>query len=235
MITISKNNRQIIHDILKCLPIFSDLFDEQLNKISAICKIQDFQKNDTIFLEGDYYKGFFIIIEGSIKIFKISVDGKESILHLLKPYESFGDVPLFEGAKYPVNAQALNDASLIFIPKEEFITLIKSNSTICFNMLVGFAKKMRHLTQKVEELSSKEVMNRFAGYLLDEINKSGTENLPEPFVKISISKKNIASYIGTITDTLSRLLKKLQDEKIIRVSGKSIFILDLKKLKALAR
>jgi CRP/FNR family transcriptional regulator len=102
-------------------------------------------------------------------------------------------------------------------------------------MLVGFSKKLRRLTQKVEELSTKEVTNRFARYLLEEIKKSGTENFPEPFIRINLSKKNIASYIGTITDTLSRLLRKLQEEKIIRVSGKSIFVLDLRKIKALAK
>lgn len=186
-------------------------------------------------MEGDPYKGFYILLKGSVKIYKISFKGKESILHLIKPSESFGDVPLFEGGNYPVNAQVMTDSILVFISHKEFIQLIKNNSTICFNMLVGFSKKMRRLTQKVEELSTKEVTNRFARYLLEEIKKSGTDNLPEPFLKITISKKNIASYIGTITDTLSRLLKKLQNEKVIRVSGKSIFITDMNKLKALAR
>ena len=227
--------QKISAETLKNLPLFSELTTQQSERIMSICKIINYKKNEILFFEGDNYKGFYILLEGSVKIYKISFEGKEAILHLIKQFESFGDVPLFDGGKYPVNAQAIADSVLVFVPHKEFVELIKNNSTICFNMLVGFAKKMRHLTQKVEELSSKEVMNRFAGYLLDEINKSGTENLPEPFVKISISKKNIASYIGTITVTLSRLLKKLQDEKIIRVSGKSIFILDLKKLKALAR
>lgn len=186
-------------------------------------------------MEGDPYKGFYILLNGAVKIYKISFEGKESILHLIKPNETFGDVPLFDGGNYPINAQVISDSVLIFIPHKEFIRLLRNNSTICFNMLVGFSKKLRRLTQKVEELSTKEITNRFARYLLEEIKKSGTENFHEPFIRINLSKKNIASYIGTITDTLSRLLKKLQNEKIIRVSGKSIFILDLDKLKALAK
>ena len=230
-----KNKQNISTETLCNLPLFSELTTTQSNRIISISKIINYKKNEIIFMEGDSYKGFYILLNGSVKIYKISFEGKESILLLIKPSESFGDVPLFEGGNYPVNAQVMTDSVLIFVPHKEFTMLIKKNPTICFNMLVGFSKKMRRLTQKVEELSTKEVTNRFARYLLEEIKKSGTDKLPEPFLRITISKKNIAAYIGTITDTLSRLLKKLKDEKIIRVSGKSIFILDLNKLKTLAR
>lgn len=232
---IVRNKQNISTEIFFNLPLFSKLTTQQAKRIISISKIINYKKNDIIFIEGDQYKGFYILLSGTVKIYKISFEGKESILHLIKPNESFGEVPLFEGGNYPVNAQVISDSELLFVPHKEFVQLIKKNPTICFNMLVGFSKKMRRLTQKVEELSTKEVTNRFARYLLEEIKKSGTENLPEPFVKITISKKNIASYIGTITDTLSRLQRKLQDERIIRVSGKSIFILDLKKIKVLAK
>lgn len=230
-----RDEQNISLETLRNLPLFSELTAQQSKQIISISRIINYKKNATIFREGDSYKGFYILLTGAVKIYKISLEGKESILHLIKPSESFGDVPLFEGGNYPVNAQAMAESVLVFIPHKEFIQLIKNNSTICFNMLVGFSKKMRRLTQKVEELSTKEVTNRFARYLLEEIKKSGKDKLPEPFLRITISKKNIAAYIGTITDTLSRLLKKLQDEKIIRVSGKSIFITDMNKIKNLAR
>lgn len=230
-----RNGQKISAETLNNLPLFSELTAQQSERIISISKIINYNKNEIIFMEGDPYKGFYILLKGTIKIYKISFEGKESILHLIKPYESFGDVPLFEGGNYPVNAQVITDSVLVFIPHKEFIQLIKDNSTICFNMLIGFSKKMRHLTQKVEELSTKEVANRFARYLLEEIRKVKTDNQPEPSVRINISKKNIASYIGTITDTLSRLLKKMQEEKIIRVTGRSISITDMNKLKALAR
>ncbi len=230
-----KNEQTISAATLRNLPLFSELTTQQSDRIISFSKIIHYKKNEIIFMEGDLYKGFYILLNGSVKIYKISFEGKESILHLIKPSESFGDAMLFENGNYPVNAQVLSDSVLVFIPHKEFIQLIKNNSTICFNMLVGFSKKMHRLTQKVEELSTKEVTNRFARYLLEEIKKAGNDNLPEPFIRFTISKKNIASYIGTITDTLSRLLKKLQNEKIIRVSGKSIFVLDLNKLKALTK
>ena len=101
-------------------------------------------------------------------------------------------------------------------------------------MLAGFAKRLRTLTQKVEELTTKEISGRLALYLMEEVKRAGAEKLPEPIIKLSIPKKNIAGYLGTITETLSRTFKKLQDEKIIRVSGKTIYVKDLNRLKKIA-
>ncbi|NJD22639.1 MAG: Crp/Fnr family transcriptional regulator [Melioribacter sp.] len=230
-----KTEQNISNDTFHKIPLFSELSSAQLNKITSISKVQKRSKDEIIFLEDNNYRGFFVLIKGSIKIFKISTDGKETILHIIKPPDTFGDVPLFEGGPYPINAQSITDSLLIFIPKNEFIELLKSNSTMCINMLAGFAKRMRALTRKVEELTTKDVVNRLAEYLLQEIKKAKTEKLPEPFIKLGVTKKNIAAYLGTITETLSRSLKKLQEENIIRPSGKSIFIKDFTRLKELAR
>lgn len=184
-----KNEQTISAATLRNLPLFSELTTQQSDRIISFSKIIHYKKNEIIFMEGDLYKGFYILLNGSVKIYKISFEGKESILHLIKPSESFGDAMLFENGNYPVNAQVLSDSVLVFIPHKEFIQLIKNNSTICFNMLVGFSKKMHRLTQKVEELSTKEVTNRFGRYLLEEIKKAGNDNLPEPFIRFTISKK----------------------------------------------
>ena len=102
-------------------------------------------------------------------------------------------------------------------------------------MLAGFAKRLKAMVNQVEDLTSKEIPNRLAKYILKEIKTAGTEKLAEPFVKLSVPKTTIAAYLGTITETLSRSLKKLQDEGVIRVNGKSIFVNDIKRLKDLAK
>ena len=222
-------------ETLKSLPLFSELSIEQMRKIFAISKLINVKKNSYIFREGDNYRGFFILLKGSVKVFKISPGGKEAIIHLIKRFDSFADAPMFEGGVYPVNAQAISDSILILIPKNEFLKLLSSSPAVCIRMLAGFSKRMRALTRQIASLTTAEVPARFAEYLLDEIKKSGTENLPEPFVKLNIPKKNIASYIGTLSETLSRTIKKMQDENIIRISGKIIFILDYARLKKMLR
>lgn len=223
------------NNTLKTIPIFSELSIEHLRKITAVSKIEKISSHKIIFNEGDYYRGFYIQLKGSVKIFKTSIDGKESVFHIIKPFNVFADIPLFEGNNYPVSAQTLEECILLFVPKDEFINLIKVEPDISLKMLAGFAKRLKSLIVQVEDLTIMEVKNRLAKYLLEEIKNNRTENLPEPFLKLSIPKSTLAPYLGTITETLSRTFKKFQDSKIIRVSGKNIFITDISELKKLAR
>jgi len=221
-------------DSLKALLMFSQLSDEQLQSISDISTIQQFLKGENLFRTGDNYRGFFILIEGAVKVYDFNQDGKETVIHIFKPVNSFADIPLFEGKDYPVCADSLTDIKVIFIPKEKFISLIKKHPEVSLKMLAGFAKRMKYLVKQIEDLSSKEVINRLAKYILLEVKKSGTEKLPEPFIKLEVPKSVIASYIGTITETFSRTLKKMQKDEIIRVQGKKIFITNPAALKKLA-
>lgn len=220
---------------LREIPMFSELNTEQLREVFSISILEKYTKGEMIFLEGDGYRGFYIVLKGSVKVFKSSPDGKEFILHLVRPPHAFADVPLFEGGNYPANAQTLEECVLLFIPKAEFLEIIRSNSSVSLNMLAGFAKRLRSMSRKAEGITLKEVSNRLSRYLLEEIKKNKSIDLPEPFVKLSISKSTLASYLGTITETLSRTFKRLQDDKVIRMSGKTIFIADTKKLRELAK
>lgn len=220
---------------LREIPLFTELSIQQLRQITSVSSLKRFSKHEILFRENDLYTGFYILLKGVIKVYKISSSGKESIVHLIKPFNVFADIPLFEGGNYPVNAEALEESLTLFIPKEKFLILIKENSDLCLKMLAGFAKRLKALVNQLEDLTSKEIPNRLAKYILKEIKSAGTEKLPEPFVKLSVPKSTIAAYLGTITETLSRAFKKLQNEGIIRVSGKKIFITDLKRLKELAK
>jgi len=225
------DNKDTLHNI----PLFSELSIDQLRIISSFSKLKYFDKRDRIFNEDEFYLGFYILLKGSVKVFKLSRNGKESVLHIIKPLTTFADIPLFEGGNYPVSAEALEESLTLFIPKEKFLELIYTQPDISLKMLAGFAKRLKSLINQLDDISSKEVPNRLAKYLLKEIKIAGTEYLPEPFVKLTIPKSTIAAYIGTITETLSRSFKKLQDEGVIRVNGKKIFVNDLKRLKELAK
>ncbi|MCX6151313.1 MAG: Crp/Fnr family transcriptional regulator [Ignavibacteriales bacterium] len=228
-------NRIIIKDKLRELHLFSELDTEQLMQIASISSIDCHKKNDVIFREGSIYKGFYILLKGTIKVYRKTSRGKELTLHIIKPFNAFADVPLFEGKIYPVNAQAVDDCTLLFIPGDGFKKLLLENPTICFKMLSGFAKRMRALTRKVEDLTLKDVSIRLAEYLINEVIRSGTEKLTEPIIKLVISKKTLASYLGTITEILSRTFHKLENEGLIRVADKKIFIKDFNRLREMAR
>ncbi len=220
---------------LRNLPLFTELGINELREISSFSVLKNFDKNDFIFLEGDKYTGFYILLKGTVKVFKVSPGGRESILHVINPPNSFADFPLFEGlVEYPVSAQALKKSVLLFVPRNEFIQFTRRYPEICFKIIAGFAKKMMSLTQRIEALTVSDVPNRLAKYILTlnkEQNKSSSDNSS---VTLSISKSTLAGYLGTINETLSRTFKKLSEENIIKVEGNIIHILNIKELKKTA-
>lgn len=230
--------------ILKKVYIFSGLDEVELDLLQKICREKTFNKGDIIFFDTEPYLGFYITVTGLVKIYKISKDGREHILHLVNSSNTFAEVPLFENFgevrddsyRYPANAMALEDETrVVLIPARKFTELLENDSKICIKMLSGFAKRLRHLNHHIEELTLKDVTKRVAGFILTEyINKRKAKSDAQPAIKLNISKNDLAAYLGTIIETLSRTFKKLQDEGIIDVEGKNIIIKDIGKLKETA-
>lgn len=220
--------------ILQDIPLFSELTVEELRKITKLSQLVNYKKQEYIFHEGEEFKGIFIVLKGIVKIFKISPHGKEYILHLLTKPHLFGDVPLFTGGECPASVQALEDSTLLFLPKNEFLGLLEDNPKLSFKIMTGFAKRLKSITVKAEDLSLKEVVNRLADYLVKEIQRTGKDELPEPFYKIPLSNPTLAGYLGTIPETISRAFKKLKDNDVIRTHGRTVFVKNYKELKELS-
>lgn len=220
---------------LSLIPLFSELSEKELEKVVSFCRIVNYLKNDFLFFQDDAYAGFYILLEGAIKVYKQTQDGKESVVHLIKPSNVFADIPLFEGKNYPVTAQSIEDSILIFIPKDNFLQLLTNHPEMSLKMLAGFSKRMRELIDQIEIISCKEVTNRLAKYLFTEISIRKIPTSDDVLLKLTVPKSTIASYLGTITETLSRSFKKLQDDNIIAVNGKNVHIKNLPKLIELSK
>jgi CRP/FNR family transcriptional regulator len=220
---------------LLSVPLFSEFEIAELRIISGFSSVRRYKKQQIIFLEGESYSGFYLVLKGKIKVYKISPDGRESIVHIVKPFDPFAEVPLFEQrTTYPVNAEALEESVLFFIPKDGFLQFIATHPQIYFKIITGFAKKLRELTNRLESITLNEVTTRLSQYLLDEIPEEQRGAGVIPSVVLTFTKSALAVYLGTAIETLSRTFKKLQDAGIIEVRGNTIVISDISKLKALA-
>ena len=213
------------------IPLFEGLPRPQIDDLAMIAVDRMFQRGQNIFFEGDDGAGFYVLISGRVKIFKVSLDGKEQILHIFGPGEPFGEVPVFEGQKFPASAETMEESRIFFFPRDAFIYLIERNPAIALNMLAVLSKRLRRFTQLIEDLSLKEVPGRLAAYLLylSEL-KMGTRNLT-----LDISKGQLASLLGTIPETLSRILSKMTRAGLIEIEGPHIEILDPQGLEDLAQ
>ncbi|ABW67906.1 Crp/Fnr family transcriptional regulator [Desulfosudis oleivorans] len=211
-------------------PLFAGLPADQLEKVARIAQSKPFEKGEMIFSDGQKADGFYVVAQGRIKVFKVSLDGKEQILHIFGPGEPVGEVPVFAGSAFPAGAAALEKSLLLFFPKTVFVRLLEENTPLVLNMLAVLSRRLRQFTVQVENLSLKEVPGRLAGYLLF----LAKEQKDTRRVELSISKGQLASLLGTIPETLSRILAKMRDTGLIEVEGAVISLLDIEGLELLA-
>ncbi len=210
--------------------LFKDLPGHHLDAILNIAVEKEVSRGELIFSEGDPGSGIYLIISGQVKVFKLSMDGKEKILHMFGPGEPFGEVPVFSGQAYPAAAEAARNSRLLFIPRNKFIELITTDPTLALNMLAVLSRRLRGFTIQIENLALKEVPNRLAGYLI----LMAKEQQNTKSIELHISKGQLASFLGTIPETLSRILKKMSDQGLIQVEGRKIRLTDYGSLTLLA-
>lgn len=216
--------------ILTTTPLFKGLPQDQLDEIKSRMIDKTYKRNESIFLEGDAADGFYIVATGKVKIFKTSMDGKEQILHIYGPGNPFGEVPVFSGGKFPANAQALAKSRILFLPRNRFVKLITDNPSLSMNMLAELSMRLRQFTIQIENLSLKEVPARLASYLIYSAEEEEHENK----VSLNISKGQLASLLGTIPETLSRIFAKMTAQNLINVNGREIELVDREGLEYLS-
>lgn len=231
---------------IKKIHLFSDLSFDDLELVCSSSSKRSFNKGEIIFFDSEPYLGFFGVLEGSVKIYKISKDGKEHIMHFIDKGDTFAEVPLFENIDdviqnktYPANSMALEDnTQLILIRSENLLTVLKQNPHLCIKMLATVSKRMRFLTKHIEDVTLKDTTKRLASYLIVEYGKkksdSSQSDVQNTFL-LDISKYDLACYLGTINETVSRIFRKLQNEDILEVNGKSITIKNLSLLQETAK
>ncbi len=202
--------------------LFGGMPPQHLDEIEKIAVRKEYSRGESVFFEGDPGVGFYMVATGKVKIFKTSLSGKEQILHIFGPGEPFGEVPVFHGQPFPAHAMTLEKTSLIFFPRKDFVELVNTMPSLVLNMLAVLSMRLRRFATQIENLSLKEVPARLAGYLLYLAEEQGNREQ----VELQISKGQLASLLGTIPETLSRIFSRMSDEGLISVEGKKISLLD---------
>ncbi|NJD62387.1 MAG: Crp/Fnr family transcriptional regulator [Deltaproteobacteria bacterium] len=215
----------ILPEVLRNTPLFANLPPEDLRRVAEIALPRHYEKKDSIFREGERADGFYVVGVGRVKIFKLSENGKEQVLHLIGPGQSFAEATIFEGGTFPAHAEALEGCDVVFLPKRPFTDLLEKNPRIALRMMASLSRWLKRMTDLVESISLRDVEARLVRYLSDELAVGGTPIRDGAVLDLNVSKTVLASRLGTVPETFSRTLKKLQDEGKIRVKGKQIRIM----------
>lgn len=220
-----------VHDILLKSQLFGGLPEEHLEEIKRISVDKHFNKGEIIFFDGDEGTGFYLVIEGSVNVYKVSSEGKEQIFHIVKEGGTIGAVPVFSGKSFPANAQAISKSHLLFFPREKFINLITNNPSLTMNILALLSMRLRQFTIQIENLSLKKIPGRLAAYMLYLSQEQGNKDV----IKLNISKFQLANLLGTGPESLSRVLGNMKIRKLVEEEGANIRLVNRVGLEELAK
>jgi CRP/FNR family transcriptional regulator, cyclic AMP receptor protein len=221
------------NDFLKYVPIFSELNDSTIEQISKIGIRKTFKKDSVVLFEHETGSALFVIVEGKVKISRVSDDGREVILTILNDSDFFGEMAILDGLSRSANVTAMEDSELYIIQRNDFTALLQTHPEISIALLKELTQRMRAADLKIKSLSLKDAEGKVAAVILqlaDDIGKikNGTveiEKLP--------LQHDLANMAGTSRETISRTLHSLVKKELIDLKGSKLRILSYEKFKEL--
>jgi len=217
------------------LALFAELEDEALERLIGLARLLHLKKKENLFTQGQPYRGMFVLLRGLAVVYKLSGDGRMLILRVCRPGDSLAELQLFEDADagYSAHARVTRDSEVLLLPADRFTPFLKQHPEVAWEMLRRFAGRLKDLSLKLEGVTLREVSSRLAQYLVREVEAAGQQHGAQPTLTLPLAKGSIASYLGTVHETLSRTFARLVKERIIRVEGPRITVLDMKRLRRL--
>ncbi len=206
-------------DVLKRIPYFSGLNPAELESIKKLVFEKAVDRAETVVLEGDAATNLYFVASGVVKVFKTSTEGKEQILSIVRPGESFNDVPTFDGGPSPVSARAMGPVLLYGMKKNDMGAILRNHPQIASNVIKVLARRVRDLVSLVEDLSFRHVISRVARILFEHI-KGEADRRPR------LTQQEMAAMAGTAREVVGRSLRALEEQGAIKIDRHRIIITD---------
>jgi CRP-like cAMP-binding protein len=196
---------------------FSDLGLAELESIKELVFEKTADRAEMILLEGESADNLYFVASGVVKVFKTSTEGREQILNIVRPGESFNDVSIFDGGPNPASARAMGPVLLYGIKKNDMEAILGDHRQVALNVIEVLARRVRHLLSLVEDLSFKHVISRVAKILLEHMGGE-TDGGPR------LTQQEMAAMAGTAREVVGRSLKALEEEGAIKLDRHRIVI-----------
>lgn len=212
--------------------IFSGLTESELTFLSQRAGVRHCSPSEIVFSEGEPCSGLYVVESGHVRIFKSSPSGREQVLSIEGPGSSVAELPVFDGGNYPASVVAIDEATLLFVSKQDFQALCLAHPQVALKVLRVVGARLRRLVGIIEELSFTTVRHRLAALLLRLAHEEGRHADGGMEVTLPTSQQELAAQIGTVRELVSRNLSRLQAEGVLQIDGRRVVIRDLKALEA---
>jgi CRP/FNR family transcriptional regulator len=219
--------------VLSRLPLFAGLGEAALREIAARTIVKEYPKNTLLFRSGQQCVGLYIILEGSVKVFHGSPDGREQVLYVETPVHTLAELPLFDGAPYPASAATMEDSILMYLSRDSFQWLYRNDPEVADAIIRNLGRRLRRVVRLVSTLTLKDVPSRVATALLDHAEDAGADHSGGEFT-LPITQNAMATAIATTRESVTRALRALRKDGIIDYEGARFRIVDVDKLRAAA-
>ena len=227
----SNFRRAVIENTLRSCQLFVGLPASDIDAIASFTVSKRLAKGDYLFRQGDRAHGFYIVQRGAINVHRVGASGKEQVIHLFRPVESFAEASLATEGGYPADARAAEESAVLLVPKAEFIELLRRRPELSLRMLGSMSQHLRVLVGLVDDLTLKDIETRVANWLLRRCPQPISNGPTE--IKLDGTKRMLAAELGTTSETLSRTLAKLRDAKLLRITGNKFTIIRPRELQKL--
>ena len=216
-------------DILRSCRLFSQVQAEGFSRLAPMARLCSFDKGEIIFRQGQACPGVYVVGAGLVRIFKIGANGKEQILHIVGPENTFAEAAAIGGFDCPAHAQAVTPATCVLLPLEPFRQLLRDNHQFCLEMMAGLTYWVKNLIGLIEDLSLRDAAGRLAWYLLK------TETALDGTIELPSLKRHVASQLNLTSETFSRTLSKLVESGlVIELAGNRLQLVDRPRLAKIA-
>jgi CRP/FNR family transcriptional regulator, dissimilatory nitrate respiration regulator len=204
--------------------MFSSLSPADLAMVADACSLRALQRGEMLFREGEKAEGFYVMQSGSVSIYKVTPDGREQIICVFRPPESFAEATLATVDNYPANGVALEPSQVIVVNKARFRDLVRRQPELSLHMLGAMSLHLKHLVQSLQDIKGRQIEHRLAEWLLQQPSSAGAQGGAAE-IKLQVSKKVLAGQLGVTSETLSRTFARFRSEGLIQVRGAHIAIL----------
>lgn len=209
---------------LRDLPLFGGLSENALEPLRKGSKQVTYARGEPIFSEDEKCRNLHVVLSGEVKIYKLSDDGKEHVIHVMRPGSFFGEDILFGGDRYEASAEALSDTTLLNVKKETMEALVLEQPRFAMTLLANFGRRLKRLMMLIGEVALQDVRKRLCRVLLEIAEEQPQGTFEHPLIKNRHA--DLAARVGTARETLSRTLGRLEQDGLIERRNHAIILRD---------
>lgn len=215
--------------MLEKAPIFQGLNTQELMPIFQVAKTKNYKAQQQLFCEGELAEAFFLVVKGSVRLYRLTPDGKEKVIEIIRQGETFAEAVALLNRPYPVYASAIEKLELIVIPSKSLRDLVEQNSHIALKMLAGLHMRVHKFINDIHALSLSTAQQKVAGYFLAFLESDNEAQV----IQLPSKKVIVASRLGLQPETFSRVLRRMKEQGVLQEKDNKIIVLEPKRLRAL--